>query len=172
MTDKRAVDTADAPHGMTMRAPTLVLGVGNILLEDEGIGVRVIEAMQGMSLPEGVELFDGATAGADLIDVIADRHRVIVVDAVDADVAPGTVLRFTGKDFARREGTVMSLHQVGFIDAVGMATHLGAAPQEVVVIGVKPAKVGFGLDLSDRIHAVIPGVIRLVLAELEKPLKR
>jgi hydrogenase maturation protease len=172
MTQERTINAGEACHEQTDRASILVLGVGNILLQDEGVGVRVIEAMQGMSLPEGVELFDGATAGADLIDVIADRRRVIVVDAVDADVAPGTVLRFTGEDFARRKGAMMSLHQVGFIDAVAMAAHLGAAPLEVVVIGIKPAQVGFGLDLSGRMHAVMPGVIRLVLAEVGKPLKK
>ena len=77
----------------THSCPMLVLGVGNILLRDEGIGVRVVEAMQKLDLPPEVELFDGATAGMDLLNVLADRRKVIVIDAIEGDYEPGTVLR-------------------------------------------------------------------------------
>lgn len=145
----------------------LVLGVGNILLQDEGLGVRAVEAMQNISLPEGVELFDGATAGADLVDALADRRKVIVIDAVQADVEPGTIMRFTADDFACRNPITMSLHQLGFLDALIMARHLGCAPAEVIVIGVKPRLLGHGLELSREVSEAIPKVIELVLAELE-----
>ena len=80
------------------RRPILVLGIGNILLRDEGVGVRVIERMLKMRLPDNVELVDGGTAGADLLDVLAERKKVIVIDAVQADCEPGTVLKFTADD--------------------------------------------------------------------------
>ena len=81
--------------GAKRRCPILVLGIGNILLCDEGVGVRVIEALQTMELPATVEVFDGATAGVDLLDVLADRRKVIVIDAVQADGPCGAVFRFT-----------------------------------------------------------------------------
>ncbi len=71
------------------RRSILILGIGNILLRDEGVGVRVIEQMQTMRLPDDVELVDGGTAGADLLDVLAERRKVIVIDAVQADCEPG-----------------------------------------------------------------------------------
>jgi hydrogenase maturation protease len=160
------------PLNAGRRAATLVLGVGNILLQDEGLGVRTVEALAEHRelLPEGVELFDGATAGADLIDVISDRRRIIVVDSVQADVEPGTILRFTGADFAKRSVTTMSLHQVGIVDALVMAGHLGSAPAEVVVIGVRPKTVAYGLELTPEIQAVLPKVVDLVHKEMRKPL--
>ena len=73
---------------------TLILGVGNVLLCDEGIGVRVIEFLQKQTLPDDIELVDGGTAGADLIDILADRETVIIVDAVRSDKPAGTIVRF------------------------------------------------------------------------------
>jgi len=76
------------------RTPILVLGIGNILLRDEGIGVRVIEALGQQQLPAQVELVDGGTAGADLLDILSDRQVVIIVDAAVFDAPPGTLLKF------------------------------------------------------------------------------
>ena len=72
---------ANAPSDYAQRAPILILGIGNILLRDEGVGVRVVEALRGRALPDTVELVDGGTGGADLLEVVADRRVVIVVDA-------------------------------------------------------------------------------------------
>lgn len=150
------------------RAPVLVLGVGNILLRDEGLGVRAAEALGRMALPEGVEVVDGATAGADLIDIISEREKVVVIDAVQAQVAPGTVMRFTGEDFAAREVVEMSLHQVGFVEALHMAGLLGCAPGEVVVYGVRPEVVEWGLELSNAVKDAVDRVVGLVASELGK----
>jgi len=145
----------------------MILGLGNILLRDEGVGVRVIEAMQSINLPPGVELFDGATAGLDLLDAIADRPKVIVIDAVDAPEAPGTVLQFTPQDLAPRNGQSVSLHEIGLLETLAVAKQLNIAPQEVVILGVKPKDVACGLDLSPEIARLVPRIIELVLANLE-----
>ncbi len=84
--------------GNGSRHPVLVLGIGNILLRDEGVGVRVIEKLQLMDLPDGVEVVDGGTAGADLLDVIAEREKVIVIDATDVNAEPGGIVRFTAAE--------------------------------------------------------------------------
>ncbi len=148
--------------------PTLILGIGNILLRDEGVGVRVIEAMHGLPLPEGVEILDGGTSGADLVDAVAGRRKVIVVDAVKADAEPGTVLRFSDKDLiARTEGT-FSLHEFGLLETLQAAAHLDCAPREVVIYGVQPADISSGLELSPQIAAIVPALVQRVLEEASR----
>ena len=156
----------------TRPSPLLVLGVGNILLRDEGVGVRVVEAMGRMNLPPGVELFDGATAGLDLLDVLAHRRKVIIIDAVDCDCEPGTVLRLDPEDLAPQAGRGVSLHEIGLSEALTASRQLGIAPQEVVVLGVKPKNDDCGLELSPEIAGLVPGIIELVLAELESGYQR
>ena len=146
--------------------PVLVLGIGNVLLRDEGVGVRVIEALGSQELPAGVERADGGTAGADLVDLLADRRKVIVVDAIEAGVAPGTVLRLTPEDLLPDPGEMISLHQLGLVESLHMAALLGCSPQEVVIIAVQPKTIRPGLDLSAEVQATVPRAIQAVLAEL------
>ncbi len=150
------------------RCPILVLGIGNILLRDEGVGVRVIEQMQKMEFPNRVELVDGGTAGADLLDVLADRQKVIVIDAVQSDCKPGTVLRFTADDLVRPDGVGMSLHELGLGEALTMNRQLGCAPEDVVVFGIEPKNIECGLELSAEIAASVPEIVELVLAEIAR----
>lgn len=155
----------DASDG---RCPILVLGIGNILLRDEGVGVRVIERMREMPVPEDVELVDGGTAGADLLEVLAERRKVIVIDAVQAECEPGTVLRFTADELVRPDGVGMSLHEVGLGEALIMTEQLGCKPEDVVVFGITPKNIESGLELSEEIAESVPKVIELVLAEIAK----
>jgi hydrogenase maturation protease len=154
----------------------LVLGLGNILLRDEGVGVHVVRALEQASLPPEMELCDGATAGLDLLDVLADRRKVVVIDALGGDSSPGTVLRLSGADLTagtetdRRAGpsaAAVSLHELGFVEALWLARRLGLAPPDVVVIGVRPYDIGWGLELSPEMARLAPRLVELVLAELE-----
>jgi len=154
-------DAVPRPH------PVLILGLGNILLRDEGVGVRVVEAMRDVALPAGVELFDGATAGLDLLDVIADRDLVIIVDAVDGPVEPGSVVRLVPEDLAPAASPGLSLHEMGVFETLAVAGQLGAAPKDVVILGVSPENVTCGLDLSPRIAGLVPRIVERVLHELE-----
>ncbi len=156
-----------APAG-TPTSPILVLGVGNILLRDEGVGVHVVRALQDVALPAGVELYDGGTAGFALIDVLANRQKVIVIDAVDAGRPAGTVLRLTPRDLGDQPGVKLSLHEVSFAETLRAAEQLGLAPREVVILGVQPQTVAYGLDLSPQIAGLIPQIVELVRAELER----
>jgi len=151
----------------------MILGIGNILLKDEGVGVHVVRELSvraergGSPGRHGVELYDGGTFGIDLLDTLANRRKVIVIDAVRADAAPGTVLRFTAADLAQREEADLSLHQVGLCETLAMARQLGCAPEEVVIFGVVPMALEPGLELSPEVAAVVPKVVELVLAELD-----
>ena len=146
---------------------TLVLGIGNILMRDEGVGVRVIEAMRDLPMPADVELLDGGTSGVDLVDEVADRTKVIVIDAVKTDGKPGTTFRFGPADLIRDTERALSLHEFGLLETLMAAEHLGCAPKEVVIFGIQPKEVSVGLELSAEVAEALPKVIELVLAEAE-----
>jgi hydrogenase maturation protease len=155
----------DAPvQESGVRPAVLVLGIGNIILGDEGVGVHVVEQMRNTPLPDDVELVDGGTSGAGLVDEIAGRRKLIVVDAMKADVAPGTVYRL-GMDDLLREADRLSLHEFGLTDTLMMAKHLGCAPEEVVIFGVQPKEIRVGLDLSPEVASIVPDLISVVAFE-------
>jgi len=155
----------DRSEARADRAPVLVLGIGNTLLRDEGVGVHVVEALRAHSLPEGVELCDGGTGGMDLLDVMEGRRTVIVVDAMQADHPPGTVLRLTPADLMRPTGGGISIHEFGLLDTLGMARLMGTSPGEVVIFAIQPKDISLGLELSPELAATVPRVVETILAE-------
>jgi hydrogenase maturation protease len=145
----------------------LVLGAGNILLSDEGIGVRVVEALQQRyQVPEGVEILDGGTCGMDLLDVIAGRDHLILVDAVDTGSPPGTVVRLEGNQIPAVFRTKSSPHQLGLQDVLALLLLLDSAPAHVTVIGVQPASLDIGLELTPPIAARFDDMVEMVAGEL------
>lgn len=144
------------------------MGIGNVLLRDEGVVARVVEQMQSIHLPREVELVDGGTAGADLLDVICNHRKVIIVDAVDADVPPGTIVRMKPEEINGNASGGISLHELGIVETLQMARLLGCAPKEVVVFGIKAKQNGYGLKLSEKLRKAMPQVIELLLGELNK----
>lgn len=155
-------------NSRSSQKPILVLGIGNILLRDEGIGVRVIEHMHSMPINKDVEIVDGGTSGMDLLDVLAEREKVIVVDAVDSGHEPGTVLQFGLDQIVQKEQTAVSLHELGIAETINMTKQMGCAPKEVVFFGVQPQNIDCGLELSQSVQNVIQKVAELILAEIKK----
>lgn len=147
------------------RPPVLVVGLGNILLSDEGVGVRVIEAMQPLDLPTEVELLDGGTAALDVLELIKGRRKVIFIDAVKGGGSPGTLYCFRPEDITAQKQVSTSLHQIGLMEMLPLAELSGQPPREIVILGVEPAKLSAGLELSDEVAKVIPRLIELVRQE-------
>jgi hydrogenase maturation protease len=145
----------------------LILGIGNILLRDEGIGVHVVEHLQKQPLPPNVDVIDGGTAGFDLLDIISDRHIIILIDAIDADYPPATIVRFTPEDLEASTQPQLSAHNIDFTQALKMAAMLNCAPQKVVIFGIQPQSVEPGLNPTEPIAALIPHIAALVLDELK-----
>ncbi|MFC2011827.1 hydrogenase maturation protease [Chloroflexota bacterium] len=143
------------------------MGVGNILLSDEGVGVHVVREMEGHNIPEDVELFDGGTASVDLLNVLANRRKVIIVDAVKTDSEPGTLYRFTPNDIKVEQQIHSSLHQIGLLETLQMTKHLNCEPDEVVILGIEPKNLSWGMKLSPEVAEVVPRVIELVLEEIQ-----
>jgi hydrogenase maturation protease len=147
--------------------PILILGIGNILLRDEGIGVHVANKLKDMSLPPEVEVMDGGTMGIDLLFYIEGRKKVIVVDTVKAGESPGTMFRFTDKELALKKDFLRTAHGIDFSDVVRTAGQLGTKPDEIVFIGIEPEDMEEGLELSPLIQKRIPNLIELVMKELD-----
>jgi len=153
------------------RSEILILGIGNILMADDGVGIRVIEGLRSMSLPAGVEVVDGGTSGADLVDILAERRKAIVVDAIDVGAVPGTVMRFAGNSWTEHASHAISLHEVGLGQAISMVKLIGVAPQELVVFGIQIQSIEPSLDLSRPVEEAIGSVVQQVLAEIEQAIR-
>ena len=146
----------------------LILGLGNPLLGDEGIGVRVVEELKGLELPDGVTVVEGGTAGLGLIGLMEGYQRVIIVDAADMGHPPGRVVRFTPLEarFKTAEAP-LSLHQIGLGEVLALAEALEVAPAELVIIGIQPSRIEGGVGLSPEVEGAIPQIIRIILDELD-----
>ena len=153
----------------TRRPSILIMGVGNILLSDEGVGVHVIRALSEIKLPDNVELLDGGTASMSFLDTLSNREKVIIIDAVKGNDKPGTIYRFTPSDISTQKEMITSLHQIGILDSLTMSQFLNNAPQNVVIVGIEPKELDWGMSLSSEVTAVIPHVVELICKELEMP---
>ncbi len=148
---------------------TLVLGLGNLLLRDEGFGVRVVQRLQGTYvLPEGVAVLDGGTLGLNLLAELEGAERVVIVDALRAGQAPGTLLRLSGGEIPAYLAVKVSPHQIGLQDLLALAQLRGHTPAEIVLWGVEAEQVEPGLDLSPPVAAQVEPAIARVLGELER----
>jgi len=146
----------------------LILGLGNPLLGDEGVGVRVAEELKGLELPDGVAVAEGGTAGLGLVGLMEGYQKVIIVDAADMGHPPGRVVRFTPLEARLKTVEIpLSLHQLGLGEALALAKALEVAPAELVIIGIQPRRVEMGAGLSSEVEGAIPQIIRIILDELD-----
>jgi hydrogenase maturation protease len=137
---------------------------------DEGVGVAVVRRLQqaGEGLPPGTELVDGGTLGLDLLPLVARSDGLIVVDAVELGALPGSFRVLRGDEIGLRLGGQVSSHEIGLADLLAAARLTGALPEQVSLVGVQPAVVEPGLELSTAVEAAVPGVVELVRRELEQ----
>ncbi|MBI5190195.1 MAG: HyaD/HybD family hydrogenase maturation endopeptidase [Nitrospirae bacterium] len=161
-------DTDNGIHAGPGDHKVMILGVGNILLKDEGFGVRVVERMRDtFSFPDNVELMDGGTAGLDLLPFVEGFDRLVIIDTVNAGEPPGSIFRFTPDDITVKVPYKTSLHQIGMVEVFAIAEALGRK-MEAVIIGIQPEDMhSLGLELTDTLQAKVPEVIGMVLKELE-----
>jgi hydrogenase maturation protease len=148
-------------------ARAIVLGIGNILLSDEGVGVRAIEALRRRyEFPADVEVIDGGTSGMELLDGLSCAKLLIVVDAVKAGGVPGSIVRLTGQDVPVFFRSKLSPHQIGLSDVLASLELLGEAPRETILVGVQPVTLSLGMELSAAIRAILPRVAEQVVTDL------
>lgn len=145
----------------------LILGLGNILLGDEGVGVRIAEHLASQSLPDEVEVIDGGTAGYELLSFLEGREKVIIVDAVKTEDKPGSVYK-VGLSILEEDATIhLSLHQIGLKNIFKMASLMEINP-EVTLVGVVPKDYQkYKIGLSKEVEKAIPRAIETIFQEIE-----
>ena len=152
-----------------MQTDTLVLGIGNVLWADEGFGVRAVAALnEGWSFPKGVTLMDGGTQGLYLLPLVQSARRMLVFDAIDYGLEPGTLQVIRDDDIPSYLGIgKMSLHQSSFQEVLSLAKLSGQAPESAVLVGVQPELLmDFGGSLTDLVRARIPEAVGIGLEVL------
>lgn len=146
----------------------LILGVGNLLLGDDGFGVHLVNALKDSVLPENVTLLEAGTVSHQLIPQLHETEYLIVIDAVEAGDTPGSLFRFSPEDMKFKSEQMASLHQISLVDVLHMAALTGTKPQ-TIIIGVQPKDTtSWSLELSKELAAVIPRVKELVVEEVNR----
>lgn len=145
----------------------LLLGLGNSIMTDDGIGPQMIDYLQNSGkLPEGVRLMDGGTLGLDLLPYLEDVKNLLIVDAVELGAEPGTLVRLTGEDVPAAIENKLSPHQMGLKDLLAVARLMGCLPENVTLFGMQPASLELGTELSPPVQAAFPKLAGLLLDEL------
>jgi len=145
----------------------VVLGLGNILLMDEGFGVHLDESLKTQKQPKNIELIDGGTAGLDVLLTLKNVDKLIIVDAIKDDKPAGTVYRFSAHEVLDSSPmSALSLHHVSVMEALALIKHTHHAPDEIIIYGVEPKEINWGTSLSEEIQTKIPEVRELVHTEL------
>lgn len=145
---------------------TTVLGIGNPLLGDEGVGLAILDALAARA-PEGVELIDGGTSGLFLLPLVERADELLVLDAVVSGAAPGTVVVLEGGQLPRLLRSRLSPHQLGLLDVLAAARLCGREPTRCTVVGVEPASVEVRWGLSEPVAAAVPDAANTAWAVLE-----
>ena len=150
------------PHKIT------VLGIGNELLSDEGVGVYTIKELEKKGPIPGVEVIEGGTDGFGLINVITDTDYLIVVDSLKGGGEPGTFYKFRVEDAPKCPDIFKtSIHQVGILEVLNLSGLIGKTP-ETIIFGVEPKKITRGMNISAVIKKKIPRLMELIYEEIEK----
>lgn len=146
----------------------VVLGVGNILLSDEGVGVRAIQRLgREYDLPPEVSLIDGGTSAMELLDDLAGLELLVIVDAVRSGQRPGHLLRLADAEIPALFRTKLSPHQVGLPEVLATLILTEEAPKRTVLFGVEPASLATGLELTPPVAAQLPHLVLAIASELK-----
>jgi len=145
-----------------------VLGIGNLLLKDEGIGVHLVQKLTSMVDNAKVNIIDAGTS-PDLMSLVdGNIDKLILIDAVKAGNSPGTVYRFSPDNLDLASTTPISLHEIGVVDSLKIMASFDRLPKSTVIIGIEPKTIDFGLELSPEVEKKLPKIINLVLKEIEE----
>ena len=148
-------------------AKIVVLGVGNLLLTDEGAGVHLIQKLREMEIGEGVELIDGGTSLLDFLSQIEEISKLIILDAIKLGGKAGTTYKICVDDsFLKAERGMTSLHQLGVVETLAIARKMGKLPP-TVIIGIEPKEISYGLELSPEVEREMEKMVNLILDEVK-----
>ena len=145
-----------------------ILGIGNVILRDEGFGVRVAEYLdKHYEFPDTVQIVDGGTLGIELTQYVTGTEKLLVIDSINGGAEPGTTFRFHNDDVMEHFQDKLSAHEVGIQDVLGLLTVTGHKIPDVVVIGAQPYDVEAGVELSEGMMELLPQMVEQALSELK-----
>jgi len=146
----------------------LVLGLGNLLMQDDAVGIHAVQRLQrDYCLPNRVRVLDGGTLGLDLLPYLEEAEQLLVIDALQMQSRPGSVHRLTGDEVPRAFAGKLSVHQMGLQDLLAVAELQGTLPAEVVVLGVQAVSIDMGLELTPPVQASFNDLLAAVLDQLQ-----
>jgi hydrogenase maturation protease len=146
-----------------------VLGIGNLLLSDDGVGVHVIKKLQDeYEFPESVELIDGGTKGLDLLPLFEGKDKILIVDAANFKKEPGTIDTVEGDKIPAFLSSKLSVHQIGLPDTLFAAKLMDITPAEMYLIGIQPKSMETGTELSEVVNDRMEQLIKIVLKKLNE----
>ena len=152
---------SDAPG-----VPLLVLGLGNLLCGDDGVGAVAVHLLERRyRVPEGVQVLDGGTLGLSLLPLLEQARVAILVDAIRTGDPPGTLVRLEGDDVAPAVAARLSVHQVGVADLLEAARWRGRYPPRLILLGIVPESLELGVHRTAAVEAALPSLVEAVVAE-------
>ena len=144
-----------------------VLGVGNVLCMDDGLGPAAVDMLtRDYTIPDGVVILDGGTLGLSLLPIIEDSDQVLIIDAVRMDAPPGTLVFLEGKDVLPAVRLRLSVHQVGVADLLDAAKIRGRLPSNLVLLGIVPSSIELGYELSAPVRNSMPALVDAVVDQV------
>ncbi len=152
-----------------MRSRVALIGLGNILLSDEGVGVHAVEALKKkFDFPEEVRLIDGGTLGLDLLPLIEGVERILFIDAADLKKEPGAIAVIEDQEIPALLEPKLSLHHVGLSDLLFASRFMGNQPAQIVLVGMQPETMEVGLDLSPTIVRRLGELLEVIVGKLRE----
>ncbi|MEC1697555.1 HyaD/HybD family hydrogenase maturation endopeptidase [Schinkia azotoformans] len=146
-----------------------ILGIGNTLYSDEGVAIHVLPLLENaLAGFENVEIIEGATDGMRLLGPVEEADYLLIIDAINAGEAGGTLITISNDDIPQYFGVKMSIHQVGFQEVLFASKIRDKLPNEMVMIGVQPESLVLGVELSDPVRAVLPDLVIAVVEQVKK----
>lgn len=151
-----------------MSRKLVIIGVGNLLMGDDGIGIHVVEALMKQKLPRNVAVFDGATRAFDVLEYMDGVDKAVIVDAYKKGGAPGSIYRFSfdPADEVQDNALNLSMHDINFLDALKAGKGIYRLPAEIVIIGIEPETLECGLGLSAELTMALPAIFEAVKSEI------
>lgn len=156
---------------MSKNCKIILVGVGNILMKDDGFGIHVIKLLQeniNIIQKKEVEILEAGTHGIDIVEYFLEKKKIIIIDAIKLGNPPGTIYKFSYNDFnIYKNYRELSLHQVNIISAINVLNLFYNQYPEIVIIGIEPSEIDYDLNLSEIVKIKLYDIIDLILKEIE-----
>lgn len=151
----------------TKNSRPMVMGLGNPLFQDEGLGIHVINRLMAGDLSTRAELIDGGTDGLFLLGAVETARYLIIIDAFDGGFRPGTIKQLQNQEVNTFARIKLSAHQLGFQEVLALAQMRGRYPEQLVLIGVQPKSLDWGTKLTPAVSKAVPRVMEMVFTQVD-----